>query len=166
MSRPCPGAERTADPDGQKHGSPADGSLHVPGADLACTVKGEGDVVLHGHGLTSSRAADAARGLVDYRPVASRSRLIAYDARGHGRSTGPLRDEDYRWPNLARDMLAMADHFSPDRPIGRSASSERPWEPRPRCTRCFWRRTASPALSAPRLPPPGKGGPRKPGSTA
>ncbi|MDP9844903.1 alpha/beta fold hydrolase [Streptosporangium lutulentum] len=118
MSRSDRHAERTADPDGRKHGGPTDGSVPVPGAGLAYTAEGEGDVVLYAHGLTSSRAADAARGLVDYRPVASRSRLIAYDARGHGRSTGSPREEDYRWTNLARDMLAIADHFSPDRPIG------------------------------------------------
>jgi hypothetical protein len=61
-------SERTADPDGRKHGSPADGSVPVPGVDLAYTAEGEGDVVRYAHGLTSSRAADAAGGLVDYRP--------------------------------------------------------------------------------------------------
>lgn len=111
-------AERTAGPAGPEHGSPVDGSVPVPGADLAYTAEGRGNVVLSAHGLTSSRAADAARGLVDYRPVAARNRLIAYDARGHGRSTGSLHEEDYRWTNLAGDLLAIADHFSPDRPVG------------------------------------------------
>ncbi|MFF3753135.1 alpha/beta fold hydrolase [Streptomyces sp. NPDC002018] len=90
----------------------------VRGAEIAFTARGRGDVVLHAHGLTSSRAADTARDLVDYAPAAAGHRLISYDARGHGRSTGAPRPEDYRWDALAQDMLALADHFSPDRPVG------------------------------------------------
>ncbi|WP_375388593.1 alpha/beta fold hydrolase, partial [uncultured Amnibacterium sp.] len=44
-------------------------------------------------------------------------RLVRYDARGHGCSTGRPVPEDYRWPRLAEDLLALLDVVSPDRPV-------------------------------------------------
>jgi pimeloyl-ACP methyl ester carboxylesterase len=37
------------------------------------------------------------------------ARLLRYDARGHGASEATLDPADYRWPELAGDLLALAD---------------------------------------------------------
>jgi 3-oxoadipate enol-lactonase len=93
-----------------------DGSIELPGARLAYTSTGAGPVVLHAHGLTSSRAADARRTvLAGFGPVAQAGHtLVSYDARGHGQSSGTADPEVYRWAALADDALALADRFSPD----------------------------------------------------
>ncbi|EGJ74980.1 putative alpha/beta hydrolase [Streptomyces sp. Tu6071] len=89
----------------------------LPGARLACTVRGTGPAVLLAHGITCSRAHDARYGLPDYAPVAAHHRLVAYDARGHGESGGRPEPAAYEWSALAGDMLALADHFSPETPV-------------------------------------------------
>ena len=43
----------------------------------------------------------------------SGTRLLRYDARGHGRSTGSRNADDYLWPNLAGDLLTLLDGFFP-----------------------------------------------------
>lgn len=88
-------------------------SLDVPGATLDFDVVGtDGPPVVALHGLTSSRRREATMGL----DVASRVegvRLLRYDARGHGRSTGRREPGDYRWSALARDLAALLDHVFP-----------------------------------------------------
>lgn len=77
--------------------------LQVPGASLDHEVDGEGPALVQLHGLTSSRRRDHLLGL----DVASRLadvRLLSYDARGHGRSSGRPVPGDYRWPTLADDL--------------------------------------------------------------
>lgn len=57
-------------------------------------------------------------GLADFGAVASVGlRLISYDARGHGETSRTAAAEDYTWAALALDLLALADHFSPDSPV-------------------------------------------------
>ncbi|MFC6154783.1 alpha/beta fold hydrolase [Nocardioides yefusunii] len=87
--------------------------FRVPGAVLDTELSDEGGhPVVQLHGLTSSRlrdrllALDLGRGL-------SGTRLLRYDARGHGRSTGRTVPQDYVWSNLAEDLLALLDHFFP-----------------------------------------------------
>lgn len=90
------------------------GVAHVRGADLAYTRTGSGPVVIIAHGLTSSRANNAASGLLDLSPVIDAGyTLIAYDARGHGESGGTMNPEDYLWSSLADDLLAFADAVAP-----------------------------------------------------
>lgn len=101
-------------------------SAHVEleGVDFAYSDIGSGAVVLDAHGLSSSRANNARLGLADFSPVAAAGRrLISYDARGHGESTGTGRAEDYSWDSLGRDLLAFADHFSPEKPVSAIGSS-------------------------------------------
>lgn len=87
------------------------------GVELACSARGTGPLVLYAHGLMSSRAADARRGLVDFSLAGAQRRFVAYDARGHGESSGTAHSQDYTWPVLARDLLALADQLSPDRSL-------------------------------------------------
>lgn len=83
---------------------------------LAYEEVGEGEPVVQLHGLTSSRARDRLLGL-DVIAGTTGHRLIRYDARGHGRSTGPRLPEAYRWPRLADDLLALLDHLVPGEPV-------------------------------------------------
>lgn len=96
----------------------ADEHLDLDGARLAFDVTGAGDrVVIAAHGLTSSRAAEDAGGVFDWSPVAADARLVRYDARAHGASTGRPEPADSAWTALADDLLALADHVSPDAPV-------------------------------------------------
>lgn len=99
--------------------SVTDETLEVDGATLSYEVQeGAGPTVVQLHGLSSSRASEADAGYFDWSPVAAAGRrLIRYDARGHGRSTGRAEPGDYAWPKLAEDLLALLDVVSPDEPV-------------------------------------------------
>ncbi len=85
----------------------------VPGADLDVSFSDEGGhPVVQLHGLTSSRARDRTLGL-DLGRGLSGTRLLRYDARAHGRSTGRPVPDDYRWRNLAADLLRLLDEWFP-----------------------------------------------------
>ncbi|WP_341956916.1 alpha/beta fold hydrolase [Microbacterium sp. LWH13-1.2] len=88
-------------------------TFEVPGAELAVSLSDEGGhPVVQLHGLTSSRARDRVLNL-DLGRGLSGTRLLRYDARGHGRSTGRKAPEDYRWENLADDLLRVLDQWFP-----------------------------------------------------
>lgn len=88
-------------------------TFEVAGAELAVALSDEGGhPVVQLHGLTSSRARDRVLNL-DLGRGLSGTRLLRYDARGHGRSTGRKVPEDYRWQNLADDLLRLLDHWFP-----------------------------------------------------
>ncbi|MBJ8343732.1 alpha/beta fold hydrolase [Antrihabitans sp. YC2-6] len=88
-------------------------TFEVPGAELAVSLSDEGGhPVVQLHGLTSSRARDRVLNL-DLGRGLSGTRLLRYDARGHGRSTGRKVPEDYQWQNLADDLLRLLDRWFP-----------------------------------------------------
>ena len=95
----------------------SDLSLARPGAVLAYEDVGTGPVVGYSHGMLLSRAAEDALGLLDWTALTRRRRLVRYDARGHGTSTGRPVAGDYTWPNLADDLLAVADLIRDGRPV-------------------------------------------------
>ena len=85
----------------------------VPGAELDVELSDEGGhPVVQLHGLTSSRRRDRLLDL-DLGRGLSGTRLLRYDARGHGRSSGRPVPEDYRWPVLAEDLLRLLDAWFP-----------------------------------------------------
>ncbi len=95
------------------HAAPAMSRFAVPGAELATEFSDEGGhPVVQLHGLTSSRARDRLLNL-DLGRGLHGTRLLRYDARGHGESTGRPVAEDYRWPNLAEDLLLLLDDRFP-----------------------------------------------------
>ncbi|MFW0792079.1 alpha/beta fold hydrolase [Gordonia sp. CPCC 205333] len=88
-------------------------TFDVPGAVLDVELSDEGGPpVVQLHGLTSSRSRDRVLDL-DLGRGLSGTRLLRYDARGHGHSTGRDIPEDYRWSNLADDLLLLLDHYFP-----------------------------------------------------
>lgn len=85
----------------------------VPEADLEVELSDEGGhPVVQLHGLTSSRYRDRLLDL-DLGRGLSGTRLLRYDARGHGHSSGRAAPEDYTWPKLADDLLRLLDHWFP-----------------------------------------------------
>lgn len=87
----------------------------VRGVDLAITDTGTGPAVFYGHGLSSSRAQDAASAMFDWTRLSSHRRVVRWDARGHGESDGTDEGDTYRWDNLAEDLLALADELGVER---------------------------------------------------
>ena len=88
-------------------------TLDVPDAVLDYEVVGDsGPLVVQLHGLTSSRERDARIGLDISRSLMDH-RVLRYDARGHGHSTGSTDPDRYRWDSLAGDLLALLDHVAP-----------------------------------------------------
>jgi len=89
------------------------------GTEIAAAVVGEGIPVVLLHGLTATRR---------YVVMGSRKlesaghRVVAYDARGHGRS-GPAADPDaYDYDDLAVDLEAVLDAFGVKRAVLAGAS--------------------------------------------
>lgn len=88
-------------------------TLTVPDAALDYELTGStGPLVVQLHGLTSSRERDVQLGL-DLPRALRDHRVLRYDARGHGQSTGGTDPESYRWPHLAQDLLALLDAVAP-----------------------------------------------------
>ena len=88
-------------------------TLDVRGARLAFDVSGaEGPLVVQLHGLTSSRDRDARIGLDVVRALHGH-RVLRYDARGHGASTGDRHPASYGWHHLADDLLSLLDQVAP-----------------------------------------------------
>src|ERR1041384_5933877 len=72
--------------------------------ELAYEIVGSGDRLVWCHGLASCRDGD--RDVIDAFANAGFS-VLAYDARGHGRSE-PVRDPDrYSYRRLAEDLIAL-----------------------------------------------------------
>lgn len=88
--------------------------FQADGATLAYEVTGEDSAPLfvQMHGLTSSAWREHRSGL-DVTGQLRNFRVLRYDARGHGSSTGRTVPEDYVWQNLAEDLLAMLDAVAP-----------------------------------------------------
>jgi len=92
-------------------------AVRVRGIDLAVQESGEGLPFFWGHGLLCSTAQEDDAGLFDWSDLSQDLRLIRYDARGHGRSEATLAPEGYRWPELAADLLALADGLAVERAV-------------------------------------------------
>src|SRR5438552_10496581 len=93
--------------------------VHENGAELAGDESGEGIPVVLLHGLTATR-----RYVVMGSRALERSghRVIAYDARGHGRSTPAPTPEAYDYEELAADLASVLDDFEIERAVLAGAS--------------------------------------------
>jgi len=93
--------------------TPAFHHADVRGARLAYNSTGTGSPVVWAHGMNSAAYTQERAGQFDWRPVSARHRLIRYDARGHGRSTGGTDPREYTWPELGQDLLGLLDAVEP-----------------------------------------------------
>jgi len=104
--------------------SPAVHLAAVRGAELAWTEEGAGPAVVWAHGLTSTGRGQEDAGMFDWSPVARAGfRLVRYDARGHGASTGTRDPGDYTWASLGDDLLALLDQVAPGQQVAGMGSS-------------------------------------------
>jgi 3-oxoadipate enol-lactonase len=97
----------------------AEFTVEHDGVQLAGEEAGEGAPVVLLHGLSATR-----RYVVMGSTVLQRGghRVIAYDARGHGRSGAAPQSDDYGYKALGRDLEAVLDHFAIDRAVLAGAS--------------------------------------------
>lgn len=94
------------------------GRLTIRDVQIAYTDEGEGPIVINAHGLAQSRNSAGTFGVIEPGGLVDAGyRIISYDARGHGDSTGTAEPHTYEWDELAKDLLAIADHFSPHEPV-------------------------------------------------
>jgi pimeloyl-ACP methyl ester carboxylesterase len=94
-------------------------TVHSNGVELAANDVGEGGPVVLLHGLTATR-----RYVVMGSRMLERSghRVIAYDARAHGRSSPAPAPDAYTYPDLGADLVAVIDHHGIDRAVLAGAS--------------------------------------------
>jgi 3-oxoadipate enol-lactonase len=93
-------------------------AIELRGARFEWSRAGAGPVAIYAHALSHDRDSLAGPGgLLDLSPVAGTRALIRYDARGHGRSSGRQRTDDYAQRELATDLLDLAAVWSPSDPV-------------------------------------------------
>ena len=89
---------------------------------LVSQAKGQGADLIWGHSLMGSIAQEDASGVLGWPELTDMARIIRYDARGHGRSAVSPDPQDYRWPQLARDMWQVGDYYGVDSAVLGGAS--------------------------------------------
>ncbi len=103
---------------------PHDRYLAREGARIAWELTdGQGPVVAYAHGVLLSRAMVRAMGVFDIDAVAAGRRLLTYDQRGHGHSTGRSVTAAHTFDGAADDLLAVLDAAGVDRPVDFVGSS-------------------------------------------
>jgi len=90
--------------------------------ELGYDLVGEGRPFVWGHGLSSSRARENRLDLLDWDRLGAGTRLLRYDARGHGESTLVRDLPSYSWSSLAADQLALTAALGLDRYVAAGAS--------------------------------------------
>ncbi|MDX3539182.1 alpha/beta fold hydrolase [Streptomyces sp. MB09-01] len=94
------------------------------GARLVFDDAGEGPLTVYAHGGFVSQAVEDRMGLFDWAPVLRAGRrLVRYDARAHGRSTGGPSPSEYTYASLADDLLALLDHLGAGRAVDAMGAS-------------------------------------------
>ena len=81
--------------------------------EFAVQVSGSGIPLIWGHCLLGSMEADDAAGILDFAQLSRWARLIRFDARGHGESSGSNNAREYAWDRQAEDVWAIAEHYAP-----------------------------------------------------
>lgn len=82
--------------------------------ELAVRQRGSGIPMIWGHNLLGSIRVDDQTEIWDWQEIEQHSRVVRYDARGHGNSDGSYDPQEYRWDRLAHDMLAVAQSVTPE----------------------------------------------------
>jgi pimeloyl-ACP methyl ester carboxylesterase len=101
----------------------SDSNFDHDGARIAYQFEGSGRPAGYAHGVPLSRAAVRRLRLFDFDALGAGRRLLTYDQRGHGQSTGRPVAEDYLFDTFARDLLALLDHVEVDEPMDFAGSS-------------------------------------------
>lgn len=101
-----------------------DRQFAAEGASIAYSLTGGAGVpVGYAHGILLSRAAVRGLGIFDLDVIAAGRPLLTYDQRAHGHSTGRPKSADYRFEQVAADLLGLLDAAGIDQPIDFAGSS-------------------------------------------
>ncbi|MGW7054189.1 alpha/beta fold hydrolase [Streptomyces sp. NPDC054887] len=101
-----------------------EGRFRRAGAELVYDDAGTGPLAVYAHGGLVSQAVEDRMGLFDWAPLLDAGRrLVRYDARAHGRSTGGPVEADYTYAALADDLLGLLDHLGVTRPVDACGAS-------------------------------------------
>lgn len=84
----------------------------VHGFGLRVVSKGWGDPLVWAHDTFSSIDDDDVTPVVDFRRLARSSRLIRYDAVGHGRSAGVADPGDHTWESRGDDLIQLCERMN------------------------------------------------------
>ncbi|CAJ1505520.1 alpha/beta fold hydrolase [[Mycobacterium] burgundiense] len=104
---------------------PNDQHFVTTGATIAYQLNGP-DIAVpigYGHGVLMSRTIVRGLGVFDIDAIAEGRRLLTYDQRGHGLSSGRPEPADYRFEQAATDLLGVLDVAGLDEPIDFAGSS-------------------------------------------
>ncbi|NUT48732.1 MAG: alpha/beta hydrolase [Saccharothrix sp.] len=93
------------------------------GATIAYQYTGSGSPLGYAHGVMLSREAVRRLELLDFDALAAGRRLLTFDQRGHGHSTGRPVPDDYTFENVTRDLLGLVDAAGVDEPMDFIGSS-------------------------------------------
>jgi pimeloyl-ACP methyl ester carboxylesterase len=85
--------------------------MRARGIEFASNVTGDcdGPTLLWGHALMGSMKQEDQAGFMPWIGLDEGTRLVRWDARGHGASEATLVDEHYCWSELATDLWSIAD---------------------------------------------------------
>lgn len=114
---------RTGRPTSRSGPISTDSFLPREGGTIAYQYTGSGSPFGYAHGVMLSRDAVRRLELFDFDALAAGRRLLTYDQRGHGRSTGRPVAADYTFENLTLDLLALVDALDVDEPMDFAGSS-------------------------------------------
>ncbi|WNC73818.1 alpha/beta hydrolase [Thalassotalea psychrophila] len=89
--------------------------MKINGLDFNVEVKGEGEALVWGHGLTASIESENLLDIFEWHKLSNQTKLVRYDARGHGKTEASFSPGDYHWKNLANDMLSVASEVGVDK---------------------------------------------------
>lgn len=96
--------------------------IELDGLSLAVHRRGSGFPFYWCHGITSNSMVEASGGLQPWQQLGSGWEMILTDLRGHGDSSGSTDPDDYLWPRLASDLLALQDSLGHSRVIAGGTS--------------------------------------------
>jgi 3-oxoadipate enol-lactonase len=100
----------------------AERELELRSGTTRVRVSGGGAPFVWTHGFTSSMDSEDALGMSALFRALPGTRLVRYDARGHGRSAAGRDESASAWPALAADLLELCDELGLERPIAGGAS--------------------------------------------
>lgn len=101
--------------------------MNAPGHDqivLPHEIVGDGRPLIWGHGLSNSRRIEDTAPLIDWAKVMAETptKVVRYDARGHGDAPTTSDLAAFRWDALAADQLRLAESLGIDRYVAAGAS--------------------------------------------
>lgn len=74
------------------------------------------------HGLMFCMASDKESGLFAWKKTTTAHRVVRFDALGHGQSQSSEQQDDYLWPKLGSDAVAVAEHTNAQKIVLAGAS--------------------------------------------